>query len=725
MATGTAIDVVMPQMGVSVSEGTITKWLKQEGEQIEADEALLEISTDKVDTEVPSPASGVVTQILVQEGETVEVGTKLAVIGGEASAAPEAPAPEAPAQPDPAEAPEAVAQPADSPAPEPAPAVAPEPAPAPEPQPAAAAQILDSRVRPLLLEQDEGELRTRRFDPTPYWTGYYATRPLLKVQHLEATQALLAAESFGAIADAAERSDPAAWRTRVGNRTSAIHAAWTMLVPSNHHDFITGTALDPVYEDEQLPRLSAALAAAETERTSASAEIVAAIRPLSPDEADTTVVFNSLGFARRGLVEVSEQPAAPDAAAQASAEGGRLLLARVPSLGYATEDRARVRHDPGEASLDANDGATVVLENALLRATLRQDAAWGITSLVDKRSGDELIRAGEVGNAFVPYADEGGLYRFGDEMEGCSLQPQTAAVTGRAGTVWERGPLRARFVGTVTIDGRTFQKEYQLVAGEPFLRMIATGSAAQGTSVMVHFPLAGRIDRLLHGTPYHWDRKRPERAGALTFEATHQFLITELHGEARAAIFHAGVPAWAVQRDGTVIGALWRNANREQCDFLGAEGTDAHDVALSYALRVPTGIREPKSGAQLREALGFSTPLTALVGHPTGDLPRTFSLARATPKEAIVTAAKAGTTDPDALVLRVYQPTNRRLRVVLHTAARRRFPPGARLGLDGVTALESPLPSERASALELTGQADDMSFVAAHALTTVAIRAAE
>ena len=57
MATGTAVDVVMPQMGVSVSEGTITKWLKQEGETIAADEALLEISTDKVDTEVPTPGS--------------------------------------------------------------------------------------------------------------------------------------------------------------------------------------------------------------------------------------------------------------------------------------------------------------------------------------------------------------------------------------------------------------------------------------------------------------------------------------------------------------------------------------------------------------------------------------------------------------------------------------------------------------------------------------------
>src|SRR6478736_817091 len=90
----------MPQMGVSVSEGTITKWNKQVGDTIEADETLLEISTDKVYTEVPSPASGVVSEILVQEGETVDVGTVLARIGGEAGAsAPAAPAPEPATQP--------------------------------------------------------------------------------------------------------------------------------------------------------------------------------------------------------------------------------------------------------------------------------------------------------------------------------------------------------------------------------------------------------------------------------------------------------------------------------------------------------------------------------------------------------------------------------------------------------------------------------------------------
>jgi 2-oxoglutarate dehydrogenase E2 component (dihydrolipoamide succinyltransferase) len=97
MATGTAVDVVMPQMGVSVSEGTITKWLKQVGEEVQADEPLLEISTDKVDTEVPSPGTGLVSEILVQEGETVEVGTLLARIGGDGGTA--APPPEEPPEP--------------------------------------------------------------------------------------------------------------------------------------------------------------------------------------------------------------------------------------------------------------------------------------------------------------------------------------------------------------------------------------------------------------------------------------------------------------------------------------------------------------------------------------------------------------------------------------------------------------------------------------------------
>src|SRR5580704_17106949 len=109
MATGIAVEVVMPQMGVSVSEGTVTKWLKQVGEHIESDETLLEISTDKVDTEVPSPGTGVVTEILVSEGETVEVGTILARISPEGTVLPQAMPPVAESAP-PEAPPEAVAE---------------------------------------------------------------------------------------------------------------------------------------------------------------------------------------------------------------------------------------------------------------------------------------------------------------------------------------------------------------------------------------------------------------------------------------------------------------------------------------------------------------------------------------------------------------------------------------------------------------------------------------
>ncbi|WP_305082373.1 biotin/lipoyl-containing protein, partial [Nocardia veterana] len=100
-----AFSVQMPALGESVTEGTVTRWLKQEGDTVEVDEPLLEVSTDKVDTEIPSPAAGVLTKIVAQEDDVVEVGGELGVIGdaGEAPASTPAPAQEAPAQQAPAE----------------------------------------------------------------------------------------------------------------------------------------------------------------------------------------------------------------------------------------------------------------------------------------------------------------------------------------------------------------------------------------------------------------------------------------------------------------------------------------------------------------------------------------------------------------------------------------------------------------------------------------------
>ena len=123
-----AFSVQMPALGESVTEGTVTRWLKQEGDTVELDEPLVEVSTDKVDTEIPAPAAGVLTKIIAQEDDTVEVGGELAVIGDASESEPKSEAVPAAAQPAPREA-EAQPEPAAQPEPEPA-----APAPAPVPQ---------------------------------------------------------------------------------------------------------------------------------------------------------------------------------------------------------------------------------------------------------------------------------------------------------------------------------------------------------------------------------------------------------------------------------------------------------------------------------------------------------------------------------------------------------------------------------------------------------------
>ncbi|WP_309074356.1 2-oxoglutarate dehydrogenase, E2 component, dihydrolipoamide succinyltransferase [Paenarthrobacter sp.] len=140
-ASGEGHEVTLPALGESVTEGTVTRWLKAVGDTVEVDEPLLEVSTDKVDTEIPSPVAGTLQEIRVSEDETAEVGSVLAIIGSGAAAPASAPAPaaapatEAPAAPAAAPAPEAPA-PAAAPA---APAAAPAPASAPAPAEAPAA----------------------------------------------------------------------------------------------------------------------------------------------------------------------------------------------------------------------------------------------------------------------------------------------------------------------------------------------------------------------------------------------------------------------------------------------------------------------------------------------------------------------------------------------------------------------------------------------------------
>ncbi|WP_421741196.1 2-oxoglutarate dehydrogenase, E2 component, dihydrolipoamide succinyltransferase [Cellulomonas sp.] len=159
-------NVTLPALGESVTEGTVTRWLKAVGDDVAVDEPLLEISTDKVDTEIPSPFAGTLQQILVQEDETVEVGAVLAVIGSGAAASAPAPAEKAP-EPEEAPEPEKAPEPQSAPEQTAAPAAAPAPVPAtptPAPVPAtpaaapAASAVSGTYLTPLVrkLAADKG-----------------------------------------------------------------------------------------------------------------------------------------------------------------------------------------------------------------------------------------------------------------------------------------------------------------------------------------------------------------------------------------------------------------------------------------------------------------------------------------------------------------------------------------------------------------------------------------
>ena len=167
-----ATEIKMPQLGETVVEGTITKWLKKEGDTVEADEYIVEISTDKVDSEVPSSASGVIQKILVPEGETVKVGTAIAVVGEDGQAAQEEeageqaePEPEAQAEPEP----EAQAEPEpEAQAEEPAPAAEKETP--PEPRDEAAREPAASQEERRRMAEAEKEPSAEEQTPRPTQT---------------------------------------------------------------------------------------------------------------------------------------------------------------------------------------------------------------------------------------------------------------------------------------------------------------------------------------------------------------------------------------------------------------------------------------------------------------------------------------------------------------------------------------------------------------------------
>lgn len=537
------------------------------------------------------------------------------------------------------------------------------------------------------------------FLPTPYWMGFYASRPENKRLHHAATRAMLGAESFDAIGRLLLGESP------VGQ--AKLFAAWNDLVPSTHHDYITGTANDYTYNGEyggergeQLVLLEATTKAADELRTTAIGALASQIGA----EETLISVFNQLGYERRGIVQMTPGNAGLNVpqdfrCPQQTAEGGCIAFGSSPSLGYRTRDELAIEVDPGPVSVTTGSD-TITLENDEILARVNL-SDFTLEDVRSQASGSSNVLSAAA-NQIAIYQDGGGIYRYGYEMDKTftELDLTTKASDVR---VLEDGPIRARLAAKITMTTSpglspqlsgplTYDLEYSIVVGEPMVRVKLVGLAPGppsndpslstepslflGSSVMVKFPLTEDIDGIHHGTPYHWTTKTPWNYStsphpsgfAGVFEATHDFVIPLSGTEPLAAIYHGGVPAWAAQGN-TLYGTVLRNTPTN--GSFGARGHDPDRHEVEYAFRIPTGLDSPASGMPLREARAYATPLAGVaIAASEGPLPRQFSLASvsATGAGAVITAAKEGTVDPSSLVLRLYQPTNSALDVELHLA---------------------------------------------------------
>lgn len=599
-----------------------------------------------------------------------------------------------------------------------------------------------------------------------YWTGFFASRPQLKIDHYAAVRDLLAAEATSALLRVC-----ATVSTSVLDALDAsIEDTWWSVARSTHHDFITGTSPDQTYRLEQRPLSAQMRAQARACRTRALVLLGDCVAAEPAASQVPVVVFNSLGQQRGGLVSLATKEGSQLHGRSFSgvyvqgqlqpiqvAHDGRLLLpiASVPSLGYDT-----VYLQPGAAPQAPEAPAltdALTFDNGVLTVTFSRTSGWAITSLFDRVQGQELIAAGGVGNELRIYEDSGNLYQFGNEpiydqagvLSYGTFRCSSVVDVVRSATVLEYGPLR--FVLQVVLEdtqGNGYDVRYTLVKDEPFVRIrVRAAAPSSDCSVVTAFDFAssGAPDGLVHGTAYHWDDVEPIRYWwGPTFQSTHDYLLPTVAGTPIAAIYHGGVPAWCRDQGeqnepppGTVLGVLLRSASGQQ---RGAAGTDPDPHTQHFAVGIggAAGL-DPTTTAPLANALSFSTPLrSALPSAPTSlsTMPESSSLAGVTRGTGMIRAVRvqpgsAGVapptnpyTDdgvPTSFVLRAYVPTNQPETLTLDLPFESAQQP---IDASLVTALEQPIVAEGLpqppSSVSATGST--VTLQAGTALTTVRIQ---
>jgi alpha-mannosidase len=594
------------------------------------------------------------------------------------------------------------------------------------------------------------------FTPNPYYSGDYGSRPALKRMHYQATRTLLLAESMEIFLEyLAAGNNAANWSGQAAAARANLAAAWNALMPSTHHDYITGTAPDPIYQTEQLEYLQGALSAARYAQGCILNAIAGAVT------GGTAVVFNPLGFSRSGVVHMTAPiPGEKFSSATTDHEtytpvdtlpsgAIRFYVADTPSLGYQSVylSGARPNSTP-TLSLQGTAGGPYTLANEFLSATI---SVAGITELYDLQNDPQSTTnlMNGVGNQIVFYNDGGGIYRFGNEVP-CEayafFADSSISIQNTAISVIEDGDLMkcVSVSGAVELDegALPFTMQYSLLPGESFLRMETTGTAPSGYSVMVRFPFTAQVGSLTYGTAYHWDTRAPRNffewhpspaeTELMTFEPTHEFVIpVDGEGNYLGAIYHASTPGWAIDTQGNLLGCILRNTPGKANP--AAVGTDSGAHTSVYALRVPgTGenqLQSPTAGCQpggpLGEAYQFNNPMVgvAVPDPPTKELPTSVSLLSTADSPAVITAAKAGTMNEADLIVRVYQPTNSSLAnvaVSLDPLLASLYQSDAVLQVSQQTALETSMTGSGAN-IDLQPEANSFSFTAPLAITTFAL----
>ncbi|AXS40817.1 hypothetical protein [Breoghania sp. L-A4] len=620
-----------------------------------------------------------------------------------------------------------------------------------------------------LVQAHASNLVKRLFAGIPVWLGNYGSRPALKRWQYKSTRALVGAEIFGSINDLFDKTPPD-WQPDVFN-------AWWLNVASTHHDYVVGTAADfdpqnysgymDVYGVEQLTRLLLAENKGELAREAAMMRICETIKPVfnqvvAQNSETPVAVFNQLGFERAGLVEV---PMGADHGAlsvrnalgatgliQPTHDGSMLFRAKAPAFGYATsylngEGGYTWPSTASSLSITTKDGGkTWVLANKYVKATVAASANWGITELIDLTSGENLLYPGKVGNDLIFYSDTGSIYRYGNEFTGAGTTmtiDATACLTAAGAMVVEDGPLRVTLDTRVSakVGGRSYsyKRTYTLHEDEALLRMGFSGTCPSysdpaapyndhGYSVMTRFPLPVVIDHFAYGTPNHWDQTPwVQYWDGPQFLATHNFAIPlDTSGAALLAVYQDTMPSWGVDGNGALIGNLLRN-NPTSPNNLGAQAADRGLHHQSYAIRMPSGLDAPETGAPLMEALSFHTPLTGRFVSNLSDetLPDSYSLATIDPVSgkappALLTVAKPSWAQgAPGLILRLYQPTNAPLPLSVTVG-------GTASNVTGLTALENPLTAAQVAALKIKSiSKSQFSLDTNRAITTIGLDLAQ